>query len=101
MMPDGRRLPVTTEAAGRLGVSVQTIDRLVVASRELTPFNRRWRLVGRSEERGLVADMPDGAFRGHTAAIVWSPQPPESNMLACQHARRIHLSASKLCSGCR
>jgi hypothetical protein len=70
MMPDGRRLPVTTEAAGRLGVSVQTIDRLVVASRELTPFNRRWRLVGRSEERGLVADMPDGAFRGHTAAIV-------------------------------
>jgi hypothetical protein len=27
MMPDGRRLPVTTEAAGRLGVSVQTIDR--------------------------------------------------------------------------
>jgi hypothetical protein len=46
MMPDGRRLPVTTEAAGRLGVSVQTIDRLVVASRELAPFNRRWRLVG-------------------------------------------------------
>jgi hypothetical protein len=77
MMPDGRRLPVTTEAAGRLGVSVQTIDRLVVASRELTPFNRRWRLVGRSEERGLVADMPDDAFRGHTAAIVRGPRPPE------------------------
>jgi hypothetical protein len=69
-MLDGERLLAPTEAAGQLGVSVRTMERLV-ASRPATPSNRGW-LVGWSGARGPVRDVPDGAFRRHATASVRS-----------------------------
>ena len=69
-MLDGERLLEPTEAAGQLGVSMRTIERLG-ASRPATPSNWGW-LVGRSGARGQARDVPDGAFRRHAAASVRS-----------------------------
>lgn len=69
-MLDGERLLEPAEAAGQLGVSMRTIERLG-ASRPATPSNWGW-LVGRSGARGQARDVPDGAFRRHAAASVRS-----------------------------